>query len=202
MRVVSIVLTRSTRLRLVLTSGANRSQSTEAKKQFADQAVNPIIAAFSEAINSFVGGFFSDPTELLLWIEPYKPQDDQFRLDAARVARSNGDMSDDEFRTTILGLPPRAGEGSFQTTEEKRIGLEILKCFWRGESTDVQAEQALIDMLDVPEETARRMVLLAGERQEPVAATGTDDGAENGPSEDTVQPDIPRDGFDSELDDE
>ena len=90
--------------------GANRAQAAEAKQSVLENAVNPMIDAFSETATSFVGPMFETPERLVVWLEKAFAVDQEIQLKKWDTARKNHDVTTNEFRTNILNLPPLEDE--------------------------------------------------------------------------------------------
>jgi phage portal protein BeeE len=86
--------------------GANRAQAAEAENQTCQQAVNPLVDAFSETATDFVGPMYDTPARLQLWIEKAKPIDEDLEQTKWDNARANDDVTRDEYRAHRLNLPP------------------------------------------------------------------------------------------------
>lgn len=86
--------------------GANRAQAVEAEKSVLGNAVNPLLDSFSETATRFLGPMFEEPARLVVWFEQAEATDPDLHLKRWGEARKNDDVTGDEYRANVLGLPP------------------------------------------------------------------------------------------------
>ena len=117
-------------------AGVNRAQAAVAEEQFCSSVVNPVLEHMSQVATSFLGPMFDDNRRLVVWFEPCRAKDDEMQLKEWTVARQNGDVSANEFRTEVLGIPT---DDRFEDTVERSPLLETVG----GISGAVQLLQAM-----------------------------------------------------------
>ena len=99
--------------------GANRASATVADEIFCSSKVNPIIACLSDAMTRFLAPRFSaDGEKLTVWIEPARARDDDGTFRRWQFALQSGAVTVDEFRCTVLNLPPRPPEEKEATLQD------------------------------------------------------------------------------------
>ena len=91
-------------------AGANRAQAVMVEKTFVANVVNPIADSISTAHTEFIGPWYETPQRLVVYLEKAVPEDEELRLKKWQEARKNSDVTSNEFRTHILGLPPLTNE--------------------------------------------------------------------------------------------
>jgi len=87
-------------------SGSNRAQAVEAKSQFNEQVINPLAGAISETATDFLGPRYETPKRLLVYLEQAVSEDPDQLLRTWATLRRNGDVTQDEIRSAVLGLAP------------------------------------------------------------------------------------------------
>lgn len=85
---------------------ANRASAVVAEQSVCANVVNPLVAAFSETAQEFFSQRYPESEKLVVWLEPAEPVDPDLELARWTAARQVGDVTPNEFRAEILGLPP------------------------------------------------------------------------------------------------
>lgn len=139
-------------------TAGNRAQAVEAEKNFCSNAVNPLVAALSETMTDFVGPMYTEPERLVLWIEECEPIDADQELKQWTEARKNDDVTRDEFRGHILGLPPMEERDDEAKLLNQQGGIQgisaVLKQVSLREITPEQASLTLQTTLRLDVDTA------------------------------------------------
>ncbi len=87
--------------------GANRAQATVAEESFCSNTVNPLLELMSQILTEWIGVRFALPGErLICWFDDCRAHDPEQSLKEWQVGLQYGATTLNEFRTTILGLPP------------------------------------------------------------------------------------------------
>lgn len=84
----------------------SRAESAEARRQFDDITVNPIIENISQGLTIFALPLYDSSGKYLLFIEPATPQDPELDGKNWETALKNGGCLIDEYRTNVLRQPP------------------------------------------------------------------------------------------------
>ncbi|HQU46560.1 MAG TPA: phage portal protein, partial [Pirellulales bacterium] len=88
-------------------AGANRAQAVVAEESFVINVVNPLIELINEVLTRWVGPLFARNGErLVVWIEPCRVKDHELNIKEYQLALQYGQITRNEFRTRLLGLPP------------------------------------------------------------------------------------------------
>ena len=82
------------------------AQATVVNQGFLDNVVNPLLDMVSQALTSWLGPMFDEDSKTVVWIEPAVAEDREWNRKVWDQARLRGDVTDDEFRAEMLGLPP------------------------------------------------------------------------------------------------
>lgn len=93
--------------------GANRAQATVAEESFCSNTINPLLELMGQILTAFVAQRFAAPGErLVCWFDPCRAHDPEQSLKEWQAGLQYGAVSLNEYRTSILGLPP---EDQFET---------------------------------------------------------------------------------------
>jgi len=142
-----------------ITAG-NRAQAVEAEKNFCGNAVNPIGSALSETATDFVGPWFEENKRTAVWVEECVPTDPDLDLKRWTEARRNEDVTTDEFRAEILGIPPleveeESGPSKLLSEQGGLYGItSLLEKIANGYVSPEQGSATLQATLRLPAETA------------------------------------------------
>lgn len=152
------------------TTPSNKAQAVEAEKNFCNQTINPLIGSISESLTEFLGPVFEPESRLKIWIEECHPIDEDLRLKKWDVARKNDDVTRNEYRSQILGLPPDEDE-TFRAkvlSNPTTIGsiANIIQQVNVGSMTPDQGTALLVLSLQIEEDEARKLV--EGGKQTPL----------------------------------
>jgi len=196
-----------------ITAG-NRAQAVEAEKNFCGNAVNPLSSALSETLTEFVGPWYEEGKPVVVWIEDSIPTDPDQTLKEWVEARKNEDVTADEFRAEILGLPPlqkRDDPARLLTQQGGLTGVTALvDKVAAGTITDEQATEIMVATLRLDRATAEKIAGVGIKREPPPAPvvppanppppapTGEDDGgdADEGEGDEDGEDDGGNDGGD------
>ena len=150
---------------------ANRAQAVEAEKSFCSSAVNPLVSAFSETATDFLGPMFESPQRLLVWLEKCEPKDPELELKRWDIGRRNDDVTGNEFRTQVLGLPP----------VEELIKRNVLLSSVGGMTGTVQIMTAMGNGFISPD-AVKNLLMLFLEIEDDIAQAIVGEGPELGPT--------------------
>lgn len=174
---------------------ANRAQAVEADKNFCTQAVNPPGDAISTCLTEMLGRKKADEQQqpkggkqLVVWIQPAIPLDEDLRLRKWDVGMRNNAASKNEYRTEILDLPPVEDENADKSPLLSTVGgitgaVAIASAVGIGQIAQESATEMFVQFFGFDEATAKK---LAGEPLEQpgagqggaAGAIGQDDGGE------------------------
>lgn len=87
----------------------NKAQAVVAEQTFYSQVVNPIGGAISDTATEFLGPRYESPKRLLVFLEQAVSEDPDQQLRTWSTLRRNDDVTQDEIRQALLGLPPLEG---------------------------------------------------------------------------------------------
>jgi uncharacterized membrane protein YgcG len=87
-------------------TGVNKAQAVVAEQTFNTQVVNPIAGSISEMATDFLGPRYETPKRLLVYLEQAVSEDPDQLLRVYSTLRRNGDVTQDEIRSALAGLPP------------------------------------------------------------------------------------------------
>jgi len=87
-------------------TGVNKAQAVVAEQTFNTQVVNPIGGSVSEMATDFLGPRYETPKRLLVYLEQAITEDPDQLLRTWATLRRNGDVTQDEIRSAVLGLAP------------------------------------------------------------------------------------------------
>lgn len=154
---------------------ANKAQAVEADKNFCAMAVNPIIDSISNALTELAQYWFPGGTDgntetpqdaLAVWIEPRVPIDSDLKLREWETARKNEDVTRNEFRTEILGLPPmedRVEKPKLMQTVGGITGtVQVLSAVGQGVIRPAQAAKVFELFFDLDADTAGQLAGVGG----------------------------------------
>jgi phage portal protein BeeE len=188
-------------------TGANRAQAAVAEQHFLSAVINPLADRVTVVLNEFVAPMFGTQgdkqkatakdnaaakSKLYLWLEEGQPLDDELKLRKFQAGRQNGDVTGNEFRTEVLGLPPLETEASEKPALLSTVGgmtgtVQILSAVGMGQISPDSAVQAFMLFFGLDEATAKALV---GDTGELGAAVVSEPKPPNlPPGRDTPQPD-------------
>jgi len=94
---------------------ANRAQAVVAGQQFCENTLNPLVELLSQSMTRWLGNRLSAQDEkLLAWVAPCVAGDPEQKLAEWKTARTNGDVTPNEYRKHILNLEGIAGGDVFR----------------------------------------------------------------------------------------
>ena len=149
---------------------SNRAQAVEADKNFCSNAVNPVCDAISTCLTDLTNregtggaGNAAGAENLLVWIEPAIPIDEDQKLRKWQVGLQYNAVKKDEYRGEMLNLPPSEDEGANQSALLSTVGgiqgaLAIVTAVGQGQIDPEAAVQMLIVFFQLEEDVARGMV--------------------------------------------
>jgi hypothetical protein len=154
--------------------GANRAQVVEAEKHFCANAVNPIASALSDSADRLSRSFFEggSSTRLTVYVEQAEPTDPDLDTRRWGDARKLGDVTRDEYRAELLGLPPLEDDNATRNTLLSTVGgitgtVQVVTAVGQGMVRPEQAQAMLELFLEIPPDVAGR---IAGVGQAPIPA--------------------------------
>lgn len=174
---------------------ASKAQAVVANQQMCDQAVNPIGVALGETLNEFVTPWFEEDgggEDIEAWIDPCVADDAEAWAAAWEAARDREDVSRNEYRTEVLGLPPLPDEQNRKRNEllETPAGIAgVVQVLGAVSAGQISREQAALIF-----ETFYEL--------EPAQAAALADGPEAPPPPPALPAPPPPSGSDDETDDE
>lgn len=148
-------------------AGANRAQATEAEKNFCSNVINPVADALSVTLTDSICRAVDDSGRLVARVEPANPIDEDLRLRQWTVARTNNDVTKDEFRATVLGLPPDPNSKEVKPPLASTVGgIQGAVAIMSGVAAGMIARDSAIAMFeyffDMQPETAAAMTAIPG----------------------------------------
>src|SRR3990170_4680693 len=87
-------------------TGVNKAQAVVAEQTFNTQVVSRIGGSVSEMATDFLGPRYETPKRLLVYLEQAITEDPDQLLRTWATLRRNGDVTQDEIRSAVLGLAP------------------------------------------------------------------------------------------------
>jgi phage portal protein BeeE len=139
-----------------------QAQAVVAEQNFNTNVANPIINAFSESATDFLGPWYETPKRLVLWIENAHAVDREQRLREYVEGLKADAITQTEFRSEVLGLPPldvREDTAALMHTQAALYGITaLLKGVSEGYLTDEQATYVLMSVFRLSEEEASAIV--------------------------------------------
>ena len=141
----------------------NRAQVVAAQKNACDNAINPLIDALSCSFTSYLGPLYTIPKRLVVFIEPCEPIDPELELRRWDIAAKNAYVTADEYRETMLDLPPREVDDSDTSGIEASplvvsSLVTMLTSLGDGKITIDQATGLMAIVLGIPREVAASIV--------------------------------------------
>ncbi len=87
--------------------GANRASSAVARQHFAEFTLNPKVELISQTLTKCVGPWVTGSNEeLVIWIEPYRPDDREEKRKDYDLMAKHGAVSRNQIRAALQDLPP------------------------------------------------------------------------------------------------
>ena len=142
---------------------SSRAAAFVSEKTLCDNALNPLINTASNVLTNFYGPRWEKPERLLVWIEPCVPVDVELKDKRWNEARKREDVSKNEWREEIGGLPPveesDLPSNPLLTTVGGMTGtIGIMSAMGQGMMTPDSAKALLQLFLQIPEDRANDIV--------------------------------------------
>lgn len=104
---------------------ANRASSSVARRHFGDFTLNPRCDLLSRVLTKRLGPLEAGPNEeLVIWVEPYTPDDREQRREDWRLLAQTMSCSHNELRAGLLGLGSMPGGEQYMPLRMIDIGNE------------------------------------------------------------------------------
>jgi phage portal protein BeeE len=143
-------------------AGVNRAQAAVARQSAYDDAVNPLGAALGRSLTTLLGPKYDTPSRLMLFVDPCVAIDASLTFQRWNAARNKGDVSRNEFRSEVLGLPPIEDEAErpdiLNTVGGMAGGVQVLTALGQGLISPAAAEEIFTLFYGDPE-AARRLTM-------------------------------------------
>jgi phage portal protein BeeE len=178
-------------------AGVNRAQAAVAEQLFCSQVINPLVDLITGVLNDFVAPMFEQAETFVLWLEQATPLDEELDLRKWDLARRNGDVSRNEFRTNVLKLPPDETEAGEKPILLSTVGgmtgaVSILQAVGMGLVAEDSAVGLFMLFFALDEQQARDLVgssgAMAALNAIPAVATEPDEDDEDDEDEETPEP--------------
>ncbi len=100
------------------TDGANRAQAAVADGIFSASVINPMADLIGQVVSAWIARYGgTKDKDLMFWIEPSRPNDDELRLKEWMAGLTNLVVTPDEYRMNVLNLGPQSEEEKKQLKE-------------------------------------------------------------------------------------
>ena len=153
------------------------AQAYVVERVFLDNVINPLADMVTTALDDFVVPMFDDGGGLLLWLELAEANNPELRTRQFDLARKNNDVTGDEYRTHILGLPPKQGDSPERAPLTNTVGgmtgyVSMMTAIGQGYLPADAAINAFQMFFNIDEKTAKQIVGEAEALPPPAPAVG------------------------------